>query len=109
MSTGKKESIGFKTTAKTIEEQYASIFNEIGKREMNWQRLYKLSQEQCDTATEWAQKSAGRNAKDDATLALVSCAGWLNASLLSRLGIELNDIAERLTRLEKNLAPRVKN
>ena len=48
MSEDKKESIGFKTPAKTIEEQYDAIFQMLESRSKDWSKM-RIAMEQYAT------------------------------------------------------------
>ncbi len=107
MTTSKKESIGFKTPSKLLEEQYAVIFEMLESRGTSWSKL-KTGIDQVTAVIQPMLQEAIKNNNTEAVVNIMNMLlRFYSLGMSCELGEQLNDIAKRLARMEKKLAPKI--
>ena len=109
MSTDKKESIGFRTKAKTIEEQYSEIFQMLDSKNKDWVEIANALKSFRAMLVEQMGKEFEKPKPDvNAMFMAIQLSLTMYAiESVARLGADVTEIHKRITRLEKKLAPKV--
>ena len=110
MAKKKKKPLGFETPSMQIQEEYGEILKQIKKKETNWGKVLKGSEEACDVALAGAEAFAKRIEPKETHGNLMELEHRVMAVFLStiqlmiaKVGKELAECDIRIAAVEKEL------
>jgi hypothetical protein len=98
-----KPSVGFTTPAKQIEDLFAEAQNELAKTKTDWQNLFKQFDKLYDEERKRIVETPRPEGETLSDAELTGLSHLFNAVVLTRLGIELAEVHERLVKCEKGI------
>lgn len=98
-----KPSVGFTTPAKQIEDLFAGIQNELAKTKTDWQNLFKQFKQLYDEDRKKILAAPRLEGETLSATELIGLSHLFDAVVLTRLGIEVTEVHERLAKCEKGI------